>query len=332
MSNPVKCPTCGTLVEPVLKGTSPLSVKIGDEGRYEIGVCLLLQCTYCLHPIVEIKSSEITQVESGDTLVVWPSPPVSSFVDESVIPSEIRAVLLEAEKCYQNKLYNAYAMMAGRVAELICIEQGASLQAALSQKLRQLEQNGKVSKSVVQKLKAVVELRNKAVHGALEEILPEVASQARNLLLSLIADIYDVVKPKVPQWKNRKRYASERLDSTPLAERVTVECIGGPLDKLRIVKSILDDLSFPGKYGYRIDVEGSGELHPYLVWSESDVYDAALAPQLLKQVKDGYESIIRSINSGQSVNWDADVKRLELQLKALTKRLSIGAEKKELLR
>lgn len=198
----VTCPQCSILVQPRLfasvegPGEHPgwgSSASLVQCGRQGCNFRFLVYVHFFISPSTGVVKDSI-RVEA-----IWPPP--SRRAPEGV-PQEIGRDYAEACRCLAIGAYTAAALMARRVVESACIEQGA-VDGVLAAKIAELGAKGKIHPIHVESATAARLIGKDAAH-LLRDIKPEEVRALFDLLDHLLRDLYTT-----PLIQKRLREARE---------------------------------------------------------------------------------------------------------------------------
>lgn len=197
----------------------PLSVhcKGLDYGEYPCGTlvyfsfyCSQRDCNKVL--LAEYYFGPDSMEEAGDPLELQSTYPPPLYVGTSELiggiglSEDLRLDLTEASKCLESGFYQAYAAMARRLIQMICIEKGAA-GTDLYEQINSLKKSGVFSEELAKRAHDIRTLGKLAAHPEWERVDEETAKQSMKSLLWFISSIYSEVPPHVDiQSINKKRH------------------------------------------------------------------------------------------------------------------------------
>lgn len=205
----VKCSNCSELVQARLIGECIQEDPVDDgsyEGAWVQSACFsFYQCPKCTSPIVTVWAEEFSD---GDPVrVVYPLPPFMDLVNEiKSVPSQVRKDLLEADRCYHNKLFNAFGAMARRVVHSVCANKKAFAASNLCQQIDDIRTRNLISSRAAEYMHSLRTMGRNGSHPEWEEITQEMADEGMKMLLWLIKDVYEIDLPQPPTFSEKKRY------------------------------------------------------------------------------------------------------------------------------
>lgn len=152
----------------------------------------------------------------GDpVMVVYPLPPFTDLVNEvRLVPDLVRKDLLEADRCYHNKLFNAFGAMARRVVHSMCAAQGAYAAPNLHQQIEDIKNRNLVSSRVADYMHALRTMGRNGAHPEWEAVTEEMAEKGMKILLWLIKEVYEIDLPQVPVFAKDRRYEHPKKPET----------------------------------------------------------------------------------------------------------------------
>jgi hypothetical protein len=157
----------------------------GDGPEEPPTVFRLLQCGTCGLPILQ-DQCETFHEEFG---TVYPAPRRLSVV----IPEPLRRAWQEAETCYGAKAYTACAVMARRVTEGVCKENGVAAR-SLVQGMRELQERGVVDGTLAEWSDALRILGNRGAHYDSPVVSRQDAEDALAFTEALLDHLYVLKK------------------------------------------------------------------------------------------------------------------------------------------
>lgn len=209
----VCCPSCGQYVTPVVIGQCTEEVPY-DDGSLD-GATVpyayfhFCQCPKCTSPIVTVWAESFP--DNDPSLVVYPLPPFTELVNEvSKVPQDVRKDLLQADRCYHNKLFNAFGAMARRVVHSICAAKGAYEAPNLHQQIEDIEKRNLITGKVASYMHSLRTMGRNGAHPEWEEVTPEMAEKGMKILLWLVKEVYEIDFPELPVFAKDKRYVQPK--------------------------------------------------------------------------------------------------------------------------
>lgn len=185
----VRCPGCGIVVQPRLHtSTEWPGESSGFVWSGSLVECSRAGCNFVFLLYLRFTISYTSGKIEKDTLEVrgvWPPPSTKS---PEGVPPEIARDYEEAHRCLAMGAYTAAALMARRVVESACIEQGAT-EGNLAAKITQLGGKGKLHPVHMVSATAARLIGNDAAH-LLRDIDREEVKGLFDLLHHLLQDLY----------------------------------------------------------------------------------------------------------------------------------------------
>ncbi len=160
----------------------------------------LLQCGACSLPILQARY-DFKGEQFG---TVYPAPRRLS----SAIPEALRRAWQEAETCFGAKAYTACAVMARRVTEGVCKENGVS-GSSLMRGMRELQERGIIDKTLAEWSDALRILGNRGAHYDAATVSRQDAEDALAFTEALLDNLY-VLKRRFLEMRSRIEAGSER--------------------------------------------------------------------------------------------------------------------------
>ncbi len=208
------CPWCNRAVDlaPISLHYKPL-----HDGDYYCGTvvyvsfcCSQRDCGNAM--LAEYFFDPESMEEAGDPLelqAVYP-PPLFTGTNELLnsvrLSEDLRLDLTEASKCLESGFYQAYAAMARRLVQMICIEKGAT-GTDLCKQINSLKKSGVFSKELAKRAHDIRTLGKLGAHPEWERVDEETAKQSMKSLLWFISSIYSEVPPHVDiEAINKRRH------------------------------------------------------------------------------------------------------------------------------
>lgn len=146
----------------------------------------MLQCPAC--KAVTLRSYYWDDNALGEPLDYHVLYPVPASNELGGLPDNI-ARAYEAARRVRTIDPNAYAVLVGRVVELICEDRGAKGK-FLSHKLRDLATRGEIPKNLVPVAKTLADLRNVGAHSSLGELTAGEVPLLDDLVRSILEYVY----------------------------------------------------------------------------------------------------------------------------------------------
>ncbi|MCD4657433.1 MAG: DUF4145 domain-containing protein [Planctomycetes bacterium] len=194
----IECPNCQTFVS-----ANILCKKEFFEDETGASYCIyFLECPICSETM--IGSSAYIQIdynewEFDDPTRLWPNQEKS--LDLS-IPQNVKASIIEANKCFNAKAHSACAVMCGRALEVICKE-NKTKSWTLGKGLKELKDNGVIDERLYDWGNALRVLRNDGAHATDVEISKEDARDVLDFILAICEFIY-VLTDKYEKFRERE--------------------------------------------------------------------------------------------------------------------------------
>jgi len=148
------CPYCGnnvifTWINPYINNNERSYILENNSGitfdkkNFSWAMCLCPECDKCILVKMECDRTDIIQRYSPEIL---PSPFPKKSSEE--IPEDIRQDFDEAKRCFSVDCYNASSIMTRKSIEKTLLEQGASKNKNLKEKIDELVSNQKLTKDI----------------------------------------------------------------------------------------------------------------------------------------------------------------------------------------
>jgi hypothetical protein len=191
------CPHCDQPVKADIRGTVSwngfLPGKHEPEGPPE--EYRLLQCGHCHQPI--LQGGEDFAGEGVDFVVVYPPRRQLSWA----IPPPLRRAWEEAQACHGAKAYTACAVMARRVVEGVCIENGVKMR-SLAQGMRDLRDRGVIDGTLAEWADGLRLLGNMGAHYTADTVSRQDAEDGLAFAEALLDYLY-VLKKRFADMQQR---------------------------------------------------------------------------------------------------------------------------------
>lgn len=205
MKEPVQCPTCGSMVDENEIGSMTVVEEVVGDSPEPVCIFELHQCEMCTNPV--LLKVEPAPYGMEDEIVYPPPPRSKIFFYHSEIPNLVKDDLEESDTCFRYRLWNAFAAMARRTVHAVCAEIGVSA-GDLHAQIEEVRNAGVFTKDQSDWAHAIRELGRNAAHPEWEIVTEGQAKAAKELLERLIMEVFELGKPRTPEWKGetKKRY------------------------------------------------------------------------------------------------------------------------------
>ncbi|MBX9724093.1 MAG: DUF4145 domain-containing protein [Candidatus Obscuribacterales bacterium] len=210
------CPTCGSNQSVKAIGScEELAPYVGEtEPSVPYATHSLYQCTTCTNPIVTVWPEWFDQED--DLLIVYPLPALSPLINEVKV-EDVRRDLTEADRCFHNALYHAFAAMARRVVYSICHDKNSKGDSA-KERIAYLVKNGIISSYLGTLAEEIVDLGDYGAHPEWELITKEQAKEGFKRLCTLVQLVYEIPPPGA-SWKEQSRRYEHKRDPEKALEQ-----------------------------------------------------------------------------------------------------------------
>ena len=181
----ISCPIC----EQVIKTEEKASF-VREEGDIELNEkYILTECLSCRHILLGKKRWFMDTFESGwyhNTETLWPSN--SDSRDFSSFPEKVKRDLLDAQKCFNNSIYSATAVLCGRALERLVKEKAGNY--TLYQGLQILKENAIIDNLLFIWAEALRVERNIGAHASEYEVSKEDAQDIIDFTWAIFDYVY----------------------------------------------------------------------------------------------------------------------------------------------
>ena len=165
-----------------------------DLGGYYIenktGIWAMAECPSCDNLVlIKMKVGPNVHNRNGLNLVEIIPAPLPSPTDDKV-KREIKIDIDEAKICFSVKAYRACAIMCRRALQTICIDNGANSNATLKDQIKELLENGTITKKIADWATSVRWVGDDAAHPRNEEVTLEDADKILKLTEQIAYNLY----------------------------------------------------------------------------------------------------------------------------------------------
>jgi hypothetical protein len=158
---------------------------------------MLVQCSRCAMPTLEMRESIHEGWEYDDPAVVYPAPHRIS----PVVPRALRQEWAEAQSCFDAKAYTACLVMVRRTLEGTCLDQGVKT-GTLAKSLRELKDRGLIDGTLAEWADALRIAGNRGAHFTGTTVPREDAEDALAFAEALLDHIY-VLRKRFEEFQQR---------------------------------------------------------------------------------------------------------------------------------
>ena len=163
-------------------------------GKYyienKVGIWAMAECPSCDN-IVLIKMKIDSSGYDNDALVlVEIIPALLPNPTDDRVKREIKIDIDEAKICFSVKAYRACAIMCRRALQTICMDNGATPDATLEDQIKELLDNGTITKKIADWATSVRWVGNDAAHPGNEEVTLEDADKILKLTEQIANNLY----------------------------------------------------------------------------------------------------------------------------------------------
>lgn len=216
------CPTC----QKVRRAPELASCKETRESSHsneyteQVPYChySFYQCSTCTAPILTAwpEWSE----EGQDAKIVFPLPPLALLEKDSerITDLDVRRDLKEADRCYHNHLWNAFAAMARRTVYSICHNKNACGK-TIKDQIGYLQNKNEINLEQAKLAIALSELGDFGVHPEWPPVSEEQALEGFKRLIELICGVYNIPRFQDAPWSGQSRRYRQPKDPANALEQ-----------------------------------------------------------------------------------------------------------------
>jgi len=198
----VECNTCESKVDAeVLGSNTEFDPEVSEPYRYTLAKCPI--CGSTLLAGQDHYQTSAGTWEWGNARRLWPEP--DGYLHWS-IPSEARASLEEARKCYKAKAYSACAVMCGRAIEAICVEH--TKEKTLAKGLKALKDDETIDGRLFEWGDSLRHERNLGAHATGVKTTRDDARDVLDFAIAICEYVF-VLSEKYNEYKERKGKANK---------------------------------------------------------------------------------------------------------------------------
>lgn len=208
------CPSCDHAVIMVVKGQwETQDPAEGPPTRWSAG-----HCSRCEAPV--LYAQDLIQVSATDW--DWDSPwqihPPRDRKMSTAVPKPLRLDHEEARRCFRAKCYTASAIMARRIVQGICTQQGYT-QRNLFDALKAMRDAGVINDRLYEWADAARDVGNQGAHEYEAPVSRQDASEVLNFTEALLDYLY-VFQARYEEFKERRAAESAPKPARKAAKRV----------------------------------------------------------------------------------------------------------------
>ena len=158
--------------------------------KNKAGTWAMAECPSCSNLVlIKMKVGPSVHNRNGLDLVEIIPAPLPSPTDDKV-KREIKIDIDEAKICFSVKAYRACAIMCRRALQTICIDNGDNSNATLKGQIKELLENGTITKKIADWVTSVRWVGNDAAHPKNEEVTLDDADKIFKLTEQIVYNLY----------------------------------------------------------------------------------------------------------------------------------------------
>jgi hypothetical protein len=209
------CPSCDQAVIMVVKGQWEVhDPEHGPPTRWSAG-----HCPRCEAPVLYGQEYMQVSAQEWDWDSPWQVHPPRDRRMSTAVPKALRLDHEEARLCFRAKCYTASAIMARRIVQGICIEQGYDKR-NLFDSLKAMRDAGVIDDRLYEWADAARDVGNQGAHEYGAQVSREDASEVLNFTEALLDYLY-VFQARYAEFKERRDAVAAKKPTKKAAKKGT---------------------------------------------------------------------------------------------------------------